>query len=86
MATHRAHNAPGRTGEARQKSGEYPVRQRPCAPVQQGLGEVVEGTLAAIAPVAFTPGPVVVMAPRIDLVTVASGTLEGTIFPPQCGI
>jgi hypothetical protein len=51
--------------------------------VQQGRGEVVEGALAVLAPVALTPGPVVVLAPRIDLVTVAPGTLESAIFPPQ---
>jgi hypothetical protein len=51
--------------------------------VQQGRGEVVEGALAALAPVALTPGPVVVLAPRIDLVTVAPRTLEQAIFPPQ---
>jgi hypothetical protein len=76
-------NAPGRTGEAHQKGGEYPVRQWPCALVQQGLGKVVEGALATRAPVAFTPGSVVVLAPGIDLVTVAPGTLEGAILPPQ---
>src|SRR5262249_18392767 len=52
--------------------------------VQQGRGEVVEGALAALAPVALTPGPVVVLAPRTDIVTVAPGTLEWAIFPPQC--
>jgi hypothetical protein len=52
--------------------------------VQQGSGEVVEGTLAAVAPVTFAPGPVVIGAPRIDIVTVASGTLQQAIFPPQC--
>jgi hypothetical protein len=65
------------------KGGEYPVRQWPCALVQQGLGKVVEGALAASAPVAFTPRSVVVLAPGIDLVTVAPGTLEGAILPPQ---
>src|ERR671924_445551 len=60
-----------------------PVGQRSRALVQQGRGEVVEGALPALAPVALTPGPVVVLAPRIDIVTVAPGTLEGAIFPPQ---
>jgi hypothetical protein len=77
-------NAPGRTGETQQKGREYPVCQRPRALVQQGRGEVVEGALAVLAPVAFTPGPIVVLAPRIDIVTVAPGTLEWAIFPPQC--
>jgi hypothetical protein len=73
-------NVPGRTGEAHQKGGEDPVRQRSRALVQQGRGEVVEGTLAAMAPVAFTPGPVVVLAPRIDLVIGAPGTWSGRSF------
>ena len=51
--------------------------------MQQGLSKVVEGALAASAPVAFTPGSVVVLAPGIDLVAVAPGTLEWAIFPPQ---
>jgi hypothetical protein len=84
MDTYLPRNPPGRTGEAQQKGGKNPVRQRPLALVQQGIGEVVEGTLAAIAPVAFAPGSVVVIAPRIDLVTVAPGTAQWAIFPPQC--
>src|SRR4030095_3375104 len=51
-------NTPGRTGKAQQKGREYPVRQWPLALVQQGLGEVVEGTLAAMAPVTFASGAV----------------------------
>jgi hypothetical protein len=51
-------NALGRTGKAQQKGREYPVRQWPLALVQQGLGEVVEGTLAAMAPVTFASGAV----------------------------
>jgi hypothetical protein len=51
--------------------------------VQQGIGEVVKGALAAMAPVAFAPGPVVVRAPWIDLVTVAAGTLERALLPPE---
>src|SRR5262245_50242628 len=84
MAPHLPCNAPGRTGQAQQEGRQYPVRERPRALVQQGRGEVVEGALAARAPVALTPRPVVVLAPRIDIVTVAPGTLEGAIFPPQC--
>jgi hypothetical protein len=52
--------------------------------VEQGVGEVVEGALAAVAPVAFAPGPVMVLAPRIDVLALAPWTLEGTIFPPEC--
>ena len=49
----------------------------------QGVREIVEGALAAVAPVAFTPWSVVVIAPRIDVVAVATGTLQRAIFPPQ---
>jgi hypothetical protein len=61
-----------------------PVCQRPLASVQQGIGEVIEGALAVVAPVAVAAGSVVVHAPRIDMATVASGTLQRAIFPPQC--
>jgi hypothetical protein len=84
MEAHFPGNAPGGTGKTQQKGREYPVGQWPCALMQQGRGAVVEGALAALAPVALAPGPVVVLAPRIALVTVASGTLERAIFPPQC--
>jgi hypothetical protein len=51
--------------------------------VEQGSGEVVEGALATVTPVSFTPGAIVVLPPRIDILALAPGTLEGTIFPPQ---
>jgi hypothetical protein len=47
------------------------------------MGEVVEGTLAAMAPVASAPGAVLVGAPASDVVALASGTLQWTIFPPE---
>ena len=47
------------------------------------MGEVVEGALAAVAPVAFATGSVVVCPPRINVVALAPGTLQGTIFPSQ---
>ncbi len=47
------------------------------------MSEIVEGALAAITPVTLTPGAIVVLPPRIDVLTLAPGTLEGTIFPPQ---
>ncbi|HEY5870098.1 MAG TPA: hypothetical protein VI542_31780 [Candidatus Tectomicrobia bacterium] len=77
-------NAPGRTREAQQKGREHPVCQWPLALVQQGRGEVVEGALAAVAPVAFAPGSVMVLAPRINILALAPGTLKWTIFPPEC--
>jgi hypothetical protein len=55
MHAHLSRNAPGRASEAQQKGRKNPVRQRPLALVQQGRGEVVEGALAAVAPVTFAP-------------------------------
>jgi hypothetical protein len=51
--------------------------------VQQGIGEVVEGALAAMAPVAFASGTVLVRAPASNVVALASRTLERTVFPPE---
>lgn len=51
--------------------------------VQEGLGEVMEGALTAMAPGALAPGAVVVCAPRIDVVALAPGTLQRAIFPPE---
>jgi hypothetical protein len=78
-------NAPGETGKAQQKGGENPVRHGPLALVQQGRGEVVdvEGALAALAPVAFAPRPVVVCTPGINVLALTPGTLKPTIFPPE---
>ena len=51
--------------------------------MQQGRGEVVAGALAAVTPGAFTPGAIVVRPPRINVLTLAPGTLERPILPPQ---
>jgi hypothetical protein len=51
--------------------------------VQEGLGEVVEGALATVAPVALAPRAVVVLPPGIDVLALAPGTLEWALFPPQ---
>jgi hypothetical protein len=51
--------------------------------MEQGMGEVVEGTLTAVAPVALAPGSVVVCPPGIDVLTLAPGTLERALFPPE---
>jgi hypothetical protein len=48
------------------------------------MGEIVEGALAAVAPVAFAARAVVIIPPRINVLALAPGTLQGTIFPPQC--
>jgi len=47
------------------------------------IGEIVESALAAVAPVAFAPRSVVVRPPRIDVLALAPGTLEGPLFPSQ---
>jgi hypothetical protein len=65
------------------KAAEDPECERPFALGEQGVGEVVEGAPTAVAPVAFHPWPVVIMAPRTDGVALAPGTLERTIFPPE---
>jgi hypothetical protein len=51
--------------------------------MQQGIGEVVEGALATMAPVAFAPGAVLVGAPLSNVVALAARTLQRTIFPPE---
>jgi len=51
--------------------------------MQQGIGQVIEGTLAAVAPVTLASGAVVVRPPRIDVLALAPGTLECAIFPSQ---
>src|SRR5712691_5007273 len=83
MDPHLPRDTPRRTGETEQKGCQNPVRQRPLALVEQGVGEVVEGALAAVAPVAFASGSVVVLAPRINVLAMTPGTLQWAIFPPQ---
>jgi len=51
--------------------------------MEQGLGQIVEGALAAVAPVALAPRTVVVRPPGIDVVALAPGTLEWAFFPPE---
>ena len=51
--------------------------------MQQGIGEVVEGVLAAMAPVAFAPRTILVGTPLSNVVTLTSRTLQRTIFPPE---
>src|SRR5918997_1481914 len=83
MDPHLPRNTLGRTGQAYQKGREDPVCQRPLALVQQGIGEVVEGALAAMTPVAFASGAVVVRAPASNVVALASRTVARTIFPSE---
>ena len=49
--------------------------------MEQRIGEIVEGALAAVAPVAFVSRPVVVRAPRADIAAVATGALQWAILP-----
>jgi hypothetical protein len=51
--------------------------------MEQRMGQIVEGALAAVAPGAFASRPVVVMAPRVDVVAVVTGTWQWAIFPSQ---
>jgi len=51
--------------------------------MEERIGEVIEGALAAVAPVAFTSGSVVISPPRIDILALAPGTLEGALYPPE---
>src|SRR5438309_6556241 len=83
MDPHLPGNTSRRARQAQQEGGQNPVRQRSLALVQEGIGEVIEGALTAIAPVALAPGAVVVCAPRIDVVALAPETLQRAIFPPE---
>jgi hypothetical protein len=51
--------------------------------MHQGVGEIVEGALAAVAPGAFALWPIVVHTPGIDVLALAPGTLQRAIFPPE---
>src|SRR5712691_6942432 len=83
MHPHLPGNTPGRAREAQQEGRENPVRERPLALGEQRVGEVIEGAPTAVAPVAFAPWPVMIGPPGPNVVTLAPGTLERTIFPPQ---
>jgi hypothetical protein len=51
--------------------------------MEQRIAQTIEGALAAVAPGAFASRPVVVRAPRGNVVAVATGTLPWAIFPSQ---
>jgi len=51
--------------------------------MQQGSGEIVEGALAAMAPVTFASWAILVCAPLANVVALAAWTLQWTIFPPE---
>jgi hypothetical protein len=47
------------------------------------MRQIIEGALAAVAPVALASRAVVVRTPGIDVVALAPGTLERAFFPPE---
>jgi hypothetical protein len=51
--------------------------------MQQGSGEVVEGALAAVTPVAFASRAILGRAPAANVVALAARTLQRTVFPPE---
>ena len=77
-------DATRRTRETEEKGGQNLVRQRPLTLGQQRVSEIVKGTPTAVAPVALQSWPIVVYAPGTDIVALASRTVQGAIFPPQC--
>jgi hypothetical protein len=48
---------------------------------KQRIGEVVEGALAPMAPVAFASGAILVCAPLSNVVALAARTLQRAIVP-----
>src|SRR5207249_5943989 len=75
MDPHLPGNASRRAGETQQKGRQNPERERPLALMEQGVGEIVEGALAAVTPVAFAPGAIVVRPPRINVLALTPGPL-----------
>jgi hypothetical protein len=61
------------------------VGEGALAAVQEGAREVIEGALAGLllTAVALQARLVVIGPPGTNMVALTSGTLEGTIFPPQ---
>ncbi len=59
--------------------------ERALAAVQECAREVIEGALAGLlfTAVALQSRLVVICPPGTNIVALTSGTLEGTIFPPQ---
>jgi len=51
--------------------------------MQQGIGEVVEGPLTAMAPGPFAPGSILLCAPLANVVALTARTLQRTILPPE---
>ena len=47
------------------------------------MGQIVEGALAAVAPVALAPRAVVIGTPGLDVLALAPRTLERAFFPPE---
>ena len=51
--------------------------------MEQGRGEVVEGALAAVTPVAFAARSILVRALAAHVVALAARTWQRTVFPPE---
>ena len=51
--------------------------------MQQGVGEVVEGALTALAPLPCAPGALGVRAPLANVGALAARPVERTIFSPE---
>src|SRR6516164_3933337 len=85
MAPHLSGNAPGRTRQTEQKSGEKPVGEGALTAVQEGTREVIEGALAGLLFTAVTLQSrlVVIRPPGTNVVALTSGALQGPIFPAQ---
>jgi hypothetical protein len=47
------------------------------------MGQIIEGPLAAVAPVALAPRAVVVCPPGIDVLALAPRTLQRVFFLPE---
>jgi hypothetical protein len=65
------------------KVAKIQLRERPLALGEERLRQVVKGTPAVFAAVAFEARSVMISTPGTNLLAVAMGTLQGAIFPPQ---
>src|SRR4029453_14656418 len=85
MDSHLPGDEPRRTRQTEQKGGENPVCEGALAAVQECAREVIEGALAGLlfTAVVLQSRLVVICPPGTNIVALTSGTLEGTIFPPQ---
>jgi hypothetical protein len=83
LEPHLPGKAPRRTRQAQEQGGKKPVAQGPLTLGQEGVGEVMKGASATVAPGAWPSWPVVLRAPVPHVVTLAPGTGQRTLLPPQ---